>query len=226
MNVYNTRFVRTVNITNVYNTVYVNKTVYNRTLVNARAPNAVMAMPQSAFASGRPVRQAAVPVRQVDVAKLQSASVIGPNVAPTRQAVVPAAGRPVARPTPQVIQRPVIARSTPPASVPAHQAVVQKTAGQPPNQQPAGQVVRPVAANVRQVAAVTPVPVKTWPASRNISRIRAIARTCFPGINCCSTEPAPDCCASRTFRFGESAPAGRSGRPDAARQPSESWRSS
>jgi hypothetical protein len=158
VNVYNTQFVHTVNITNLYNTVYVNKAVYNQTLVNARAPNAVVAMPQSAFASGRPVRQAAVPVRQVDLARIQSASVVAPNVAPTRQAVVPAAVRSVARPAPQVTQRQVIARSTPPASVPVHQVVQQ--AGQPTNKELARAVARPVAANVRQVAATTPVAVR------------------------------------------------------------------
>ncbi len=54
VNVYNTRVVQTVNITNVYNTVYVDHRVYNQTNVNMRAPNAVAAMPQSALTWGRP----------------------------------------------------------------------------------------------------------------------------------------------------------------------------
>ncbi len=57
VNVSNTRITNVTNITNVYNNVYVNHTAYNQTYVNSRAPNAVMAMPQSAFASGRPVAQ-------------------------------------------------------------------------------------------------------------------------------------------------------------------------
>ena len=83
VNVYNTR-VTNVNITNVYNSVYVNHTVYNQQFVNVRAPNAVMSMPQTAFASGQGVRQAGRPVQQADVARLQAARVVAPTVAPTR----------------------------------------------------------------------------------------------------------------------------------------------
>ncbi len=168
VNVYNTRIVRNVNITNVYNNVYVNKQVYNQSFVNARAPNAVMSMPQSAFASGRSVRQAAVPVRQADFARLQTASVISPPVAPTRQAILPAAaGRPVGRPAPQVLQRQVVAKSTPPpapAAFAARQPYLQQHAGQPVNQQELRQATpaaRPVPANVRPASAsASPVPVK------------------------------------------------------------------
>ena len=63
VNVFNTTVVNTVNITNVYNNVYVNKNVTNVTVnqrfVNMAAPNAVTAMPQNAFASGRPVQASA-----------------------------------------------------------------------------------------------------------------------------------------------------------------------
>ena len=157
VNVYNTRVVNNVNITNVYNNVYVNKQVYNQQYVNARAPNAVMAMPQSAFANGASVRQAAVPVKQADFARMRTASVVAPPVAPTRQAFVPTAtGRSVPRPAAQVFQRQVVARNTPPpAPVPfaASQQYLQQHAGQPVNQQAIRQAVpaaRPVAANVRQ----------------------------------------------------------------------------
>ena len=163
VNTYNTRVVNTVNITNVYNTVYVNKTVYNQQFVNARAPNAVMAMPQAAFVSGRPVRQAATPVRQTDLARVQSAAVIAPPVAPTRQSVLASAStRPAAKPAPQVIQRPVVARNRPPAapaSFAAQQPSLQQHPGQVANQQPAP-AVRPVAANVRQAPPATPITVK------------------------------------------------------------------
>src|ERR1700761_1695092 len=91
VNVYNTR-VTNVNITNVYNTVYVNHTVYTQQFVNVRAPNAVMSMPQTAFASGQTVRQAGRPVQQADVARLQAARVVAPTVAPTRQSVIGSAG--------------------------------------------------------------------------------------------------------------------------------------
>ncbi len=194
VNVYNTRIVKTVNITNVYNTVYVNKRVYNQTLVNARAPNAVMAMPQSAFASGRPVRQGAAPVRSADFARMQSASVIAPNVAPTRQAYVPAAGRPVTRPAPQVVQRQVIARSKPPAPAAAIQEHPQQQPGQPANQQVARQAARPTVPNVRQVAAVAPVVVRPGQrvgTSAEFERSRTPVSETAPAVRTNQPQPVP-----------------------------------
>jgi hypothetical protein len=158
VNVYNTRIVKTVNITNVYNTVYVNHTVYNQQYVNVRAPNAVMAMPQTAFASGRPVHQAGAVVRQAELARITPAAVIAPPVAPTRQAVAPTLGRPTPRPPAQVIQRQVVARNTPavvPAAFTARQQYLTQHVGQLHNFQAMHQAVAPQAhpaavANVRQ----------------------------------------------------------------------------
>lgn len=167
VNVYNTRVVNTVNITNVYNTVYVNKTVYNQQFVNVRAPNAVMAMPQSAFASGRLVSQVARPVPQANLARVQTAAVVAPPVAPTRQSVLAvAANRPAPRPSPQVMDRQVVARNTPPprpTSFAASQQYLQQHVGQPVNTQAIRQAVpaaRPVAANVRKAPPATPVMVR------------------------------------------------------------------
>jgi Family of unknown function (DUF6600)/FecR protein len=167
VNVYNTRIERTVNITNVYNTVYVNKTVYNQQFVNVRAPNAVMAMPQSAFASGRPVNQAARPVPQANLARVHTAAVVAPPVAPTRQSVLAtAATRPAGRPAPQVVNRQVVAKSAPPprpAPFDARQQYLQQHPGQPVNTQAIRAAVpaaRPVAVNVRQAPAATPVVVR------------------------------------------------------------------
>ena len=167
VNVYNTRIVNTTNITNVYNTVYVNKTVYNQNFVNVRAPNAVNAMPQNAFASGRPVNQAGTFVPHTQLARFQpsQAALVAPPVAPTRQAVAPSLGRPAVTPPPQVIQRPVIARNAPPpapASFASRQAFLAQHAGQPHNyvamrQATASQPPRVVA--VRQVPPVQPITV-------------------------------------------------------------------
>ncbi len=181
VNTYNTRVVNTVNITNVYNTVYVNKTVYNQQFVNARAPNAAMAMPQSAFASGRPVREAGTPVRQPDLARFQSAAVIAPPVAPTRQSVLASAStRPAARPAPQVMQRQVIARNTPPAAparFAAQQPYLQQHPGQVANQQ-AAPATRPVAANVRQAPPATPITVR--PGERHGNTAAAVRPATVP----------------------------------------------
>ncbi len=183
VNVYNTRIVNTVNITNVYKTVYVNKQVYNQQFVNVRAPNAVLAMPQSAFASGQAVRQAARPVPQAQFAQMQTARVIAPPVAPTRQAFTPtASGRPVARPAQQVMQRQVVARSTPPPPPPPlaeRTAYLQQHAGQPLNYQQLRQSVpaaRSEVAAVRHVSAPAQ-PAVAKPGERVGNPAAAISRT-------------------------------------------------
>jgi hypothetical protein len=158
VNVYNTRVVKTVNITNVYNTVYVNHTVYKQQFVNVRAPNSVMAMQQSAFASGRPVRQGGVVVREATLTRIAPAAVIAPPVAPTRQGVAPTLGRATPRPAVQVVQRQVIARNAPPAapaSFAARQRYLNTHADQPHNFQAMHQAVAP---QVRQVAEVRVAP--------------------------------------------------------------------
>jgi FecR protein len=163
VNVYNTRIHNTVNITNVYNTVYVQHREYNRQYVNVRSPNAVMAMQRDAFANGRPVRQSAVVVRQGDLARMRSGAVLTPGVAPTRLAVAPSMGRPVVRPAVQVVNRQVVARTAPPApaaAFAARQAYLQQHAGQPHNFEDMHRAVVPparAAAQVREVPAVRPV---------------------------------------------------------------------
>jgi FecR protein len=178
VNVSNTRITET-NITNVYNTVYVNHTVYNQQFVNTRAPGAVVAMPQTAFASGRPVRQVAVPIRQLDPASLRAAAVVTPAVAPTRQALAPTIGRPAPRPAAQVVQRPVVARSTPPtppATFAARQQYLQQHAGQLLNyeamHQAVAAVTKPPAPAVKTVAPERPVPVH---AGARVGNVQAAA---------------------------------------------------
>jgi hypothetical protein len=137
VNVSNTTIVKTVNITNVYNNVYVNKTVYNQTYVNIKAPNGVSAMPQEAFANGRPVRTAGIVVsnEQLRTMQPQAAAMVAPPVAPTRQALLASnVNRPVVRPPQQMMARKVMMRAAPaaaPAPFAARQAYLQQHAGQP-----------------------------------------------------------------------------------------------
>lgn len=182
VNVYNTRVAGTVNITNLYNTVYVNHTVYNREFVNVRAPNAVVAMPQNAFATGRPVREAGMAVKQVDVTRVHTqAVVIAPPVAPTRRAFLPdPGGRPVAHPVAEVIQRPVVARREPPprpAPVAARETFLQQHAGQPFNYHEMHQAVavqaKPAAVIVRPASAARPVAVHP---GEHVGNAPAVAR--------------------------------------------------
>ncbi|MBV9765173.1 MAG: hypothetical protein JOZ48_10050 [Acidobacteriaceae bacterium] len=202
VNVSNTTINKTVNITNVYNTTYVNKTVNvtNVTYANMRAPNAVMAMPQSAFASGRPVAEVARPVPAAQVARIQvaSAAVVAPPVAPTREALMPTAGsRPAPRPAAQVMQRQVVAKNTPPpppASFAAKQTYLQQHAGQPLNTAALHQAVapaRPAAATVvRQAPPARPVQVHPGQVVGNAAALRAVAPR--PAANAApATRPTP-----------------------------------
>jgi|HubBroStandDraft_1064217.scaffolds.fasta_scaffold00504_2 hypothetical protein len=165
MNVSNTTIVNTVNITNVYNNVYVNKTVTNVTVnqhfANMAAPNAVTAMPQGSFASGRPVKQGGIFVPKAQVAQVQAAQfTVAPPVAPVKQALTPSAGsRPAPQPPARAMSMQVVAKKAPPAPpVPfaAKQAALQQNLGRPVNMQAVRQSVpaasRPAAAPAVRVA--------------------------------------------------------------------------
>lgn len=176
VNIYNTRVTNVTVINNVYNTVYVNHAVYNQTtFVNSRAPNAVMAMPQSAFASGQAVRQVARPIPPAQFARIQTARVTAPPVAPTRQSLMPGAvaGRAAPRPPAQVMQRQVVARVAPPpapASFAAKQQYLQQHAatGQPINHADLRRAVPAphVAAAVRVVKAPEARPAAVRPGAK------------------------------------------------------------
>ena len=146
VNVANTVINKNVNITNVYNTTYVNKTVVNNTTIinnnqtyaNLKAPNAVMTMPQNAFASGQSANRVGkpVPAQAVDKIQMSSAAVLAPPVAPTNQALTAgysAGQKPVAHPPAQLMSRPVVAKVAPPpvpVSFASQQQVLQRNAGQ------------------------------------------------------------------------------------------------
>ena len=106
INVTNTTIVNNVNITNVY---------VNKTYINRGAPGAVTAVPQNAFASARPVQSVAV---RVDARAVQQAQIVNnARVAPSRQSVLGNSGPPrgtVRQPPAAVLNRPVVAKATPP----------------------------------------------------------------------------------------------------------------
>ncbi|HVN03584.1 MAG TPA: DUF6600 domain-containing protein [Bryobacteraceae bacterium] len=146
VNVSNTTVVNNINITNVYNNVYVNRTVTNVTVnqrfANMAAPNAVSAMPQNAFASGRPVRQVGITVPRNQVAQLHPGVMqVRPQVTAVRQPPAPAAGgRPIVRPPARALAAPVVAKTAPPrtpgaapirVAPPARSVVLQPHPAQP-----------------------------------------------------------------------------------------------
>jgi hypothetical protein len=165
VNVSSTTIVNTVNITNVYTNVYVNKSVtnvvVNQHFANMAAPNAVTAMPQGAFASGRPVAQVGVSVPRAQAAQIQTATMtVAPRVAPVKQALAPMAGtRPAPKPPARAMSVPIVAKVAPPpppasfaaaphpAGIVATPPAISRSAAPPPNVHvapPARQVVPPV----------------------------------------------------------------------------------
>ncbi|MFZ0686095.1 MAG: DUF6600 domain-containing protein [Terriglobales bacterium] len=116
VNVSNTT-VNTTVITNVYNTTIINKTttITNVTYANRNVQGAVMAVPQTAFASAQPVARAAVAVTPQQLA---SASVSrAAAVVPSRQSVLggnAASAGHVAAPPAAIMNRAVVANRTPP----------------------------------------------------------------------------------------------------------------
>ena len=177
VNVSNTTVVNTVNISNVYNNVYVTKSVTNVTVnqrfANMAAPNAVTAVPQNAFASGGSVKQAGVSVPRNQVTQIQASTMtVAPSVAPIRQSLAaPAGSRPALRPPAQAISAQVVAKVAPPAPpVPfaAKQAALQQNLGRPVNI-PA---IRQAMPAPRAVAAAPPVRVAP-PARQVVPQVRA-----------------------------------------------------
>ena len=101
-------------VTNVYNTVIVNKTttINNVTYVNQRVNGGVTVVSHDAFVNARPVAQNVMRVDQRELAAAPVARVAA--VEPAHTSVV-GSGRPVsARPPAAVISRPVVAVRTPP----------------------------------------------------------------------------------------------------------------
>jgi hypothetical protein len=121
INVTNTRVVNVTQITNVYNTVVVNR---NNTLVNnytyARNTSAVTAVSRETFVNARPVSRATV---RITSEQIQNAR---PNesapIAPTRASYVSSTAKPAMnKPAVPFAQRPVVARLNPAVSRPAPQ---------------------------------------------------------------------------------------------------------
>jgi hypothetical protein len=96
-------------INNTYNTTNVTKVVY----VNRQVPGAVVAVPTTTFVQSQPVSRAAVRVNRETVARAVVA--VSPSVAPTERSVHGAAV-PADKPPARVFERPVVARSAPPAA--------------------------------------------------------------------------------------------------------------
>jgi hypothetical protein len=146
-------------VTNVYNTVVVNRTTTANTITyaNQRATNGVTVVSRDTFVNARPVAQNVMKVNPGEIAAAPVSRVVAAE--PIRTSVM-GAGRPVSvKPPAAVISRPVVAVRTPP---PPPQPIEQRQAqaGGHLNQQAS---VRP---NVVQPSLVRPI-VAAQPAQMN-----------------------------------------------------------
>jgi len=152
VNVTNT-VINTTNITNVYN----NPSVTNVTYVNRQVAGAVVTVPTTAFVQSQPVARAAVRVSHDEVvrAAITPLAAIAPSAISVRGAAAQGA-----RPPQQVLERPVVAKSAPPAASVGFAAREHAMAGNPGKPmdpatlatlRPGAQVIAP------KVAIVTPV---------------------------------------------------------------------
>jgi len=136
VNISNTTVINQTNITNVYNNVYVNKTVNvtNITYQNQTAPNAVTATSHQAFTSAQPVARNMV---KVDAREMASAPVapLTPNVAPQQRSVIGAGASASVKPPAASFSRAVVAKTAPPpppAPFVKQQQAIQANGGRPP----------------------------------------------------------------------------------------------
>jgi hypothetical protein len=136
VNVSNTTIINRTQVTNVYNNVYVNKTVNvtNVTYQNQTAPNAVTAVSHQAFVSAQPVHNNMIRVGQREFASAPVAP-IAPAVAPEQRSVVGAGPAARVRPPAPVLSRPVVAKMAPPpppVTFAKQQEIVRENGGRPP----------------------------------------------------------------------------------------------
>lgn len=112
VNVTNTRIVKVTQVTNVYNTVVVNREVTRVNYTYARDEHAVTAVQRDAFVNARPVARAQIRVNANEIAHARV--VDSAPIAPTRTSYVSAnAHVSTARPSVPISRRPVVVRLTP-----------------------------------------------------------------------------------------------------------------
>ncbi len=159
-------YVRNVNVSNtVVNTTVINNIYNNPTYVtqvnyrHAREPNAVTAVPATAFAQAQSVQRSRVAISQQSLQRGQVIPVAA--IVPTQVGMAGGAPTTNRRPTQAIAQREVMARTAPAAAVaPAAQRIdlMRRDPGRPVAQ-PTGINSAAPAANVRVVERNTPQPV-------------------------------------------------------------------
>jgi hypothetical protein len=163
----------------VINNYYNNSNVTNVVHANRQVPGAIVAVPTNTFVQSQPVGRAAVRVTREQVASAPVA-VVAP-IAPTERSVRGAAA-PGDKPPPRSFERPVVARTAPPAAAVGFAAQRQQLAAQPGTPldesarkalKPAAAVPAPAVTVVAPPQATPPVPAVQPPEQRRKSEQRA-----------------------------------------------------
>jgi hypothetical protein len=201
VNVSNAVVINTTQVTNVYNVYVRTGAISNVTYANRAVAGAVMAVPQSALTSARPVQQVVVKVQANQLGSMQAGGA-APHVAPQQASVLgrsATAGHTAPRPPASVLSKPIVAKSTPPAA-PApfqqRQAVLAKDPGKPMPIQQQQQMnraaptttSRPAVKVVTSAKPVTP-PVASTPASRPVAGSQSAPAAAQPRAVQPSTQP-------------------------------------
>ena len=134
----------------VINNYYSNPNVTNVVYANRRVPGAVVAVPTTAFVQSQPVSRAAVRVTREMVAGAPVTVI--PAIAPTERSVRGAAAQ-GGKPPPRVFERPVVARTAPPAPHAGFAAQQQQLTAKP------GKPLDDAARKELKPAAAAPAPV-------------------------------------------------------------------
>jgi hypothetical protein len=174
VNVSNTAIINRTQVTNVYNNVYVNKTVNvtNVTYQNQTAPNAVTAVSHQAFVSAQPVHNNMIRVGQREFASAPVAP-IAPAVAPEQRSVLGAGAATRVRPPAPILSRPVVAKMAPPpppVSFVKQQEMVRDNGGKPPAisemRRAEPENAQAARANIKMAPAIGQGPAKNAPMNR------------------------------------------------------------
>ncbi len=175
VNISNTTVINRTYVTNVYNNVYVNKTVNvtNIKYQNQSAANAVTATSHQAFTSAQPVGRN---MMHVDAREVASAPVapLTPTVAPQQRSVLGAGADARVRPPAALQGRAVVAKTPPPpapVSFAKQQQAIQANGGRPPAlshvrqiQSEGAEAARP---NIRMAPPARPAAPRNVPSNAN-----------------------------------------------------------
>jgi hypothetical protein len=176
VNVSNTTVINQTHITNVYNNVYVNKTVNvtNVTYQNQTVNNAVTATSHQAFTSAQPVYKNNNMIK-VDAREVASAPVapLTPAVAPQQHSVLGAGASASVKPAAASFNRAVVAKTAPPpapVSFAKQEQTIQANGGRPPA---VSQIRQVQAENAQQARANVKIAPPAQPATpRNVQANR------------------------------------------------------